>query len=781
MQAFAHSLPGTPLDQWELLPEHLGAVATLAGVHAQPFGCAAMARTAGLVHDVGKLSEAFQAYIRNPDARRGSGGDHSTAGALIARNAYGAQAGAIIAAIVAAHHAGLADGVDLDSRLRAPLGLPSDLVEAATGPLPGLADLRPTRKLDLKSGAKGFSDSFLVRMLFSCLVDADFIATERFYAEATGASAERGGHAELAELNERLRRHMSAKRLGAVASELNTLRADILDHATSKAALAPGLFTLTVPTGGGKTLASLSFALEHAVRHGLKRVIFVAPYTSIIEQTAQVFRDALGAEDDILEHHSNFDWERARGQRLADDEAPDALSKLQRAAENWDAPIVVTTAVQFFESLFANKTSRCRKLHNIAESVVVLDEAQTMPLAFLRPCLAALEELSRNYRATAVICTATQPALRRLDGALVERIRTPAGDRDSPYGLDIDDDHELAPNPPTLYEKLRRTTVEVIPEPVPDAAIVERFAERGQMLAIVNTRAHAQTLHALIRNLPGAAHLSTLMCPRHRRLRLVELRARLKAGEPVRLVSTSLIEAGVDISFEEVWRAAAGLENVAQTAGRCNREGELKGPDGAPRLGRVVVFEPDAVRPQHDVKQRWEAAQVALRRHADPLGLDAVRDYFSELYFRKGAAATDAAEIDGRPGVLPAIAESSGYGFPFRSIAEAFRFIDEDAMEPVVVPWRAHEGDREADTLLKRIAGMPKPLGRDMRALQQYVVPIPKRARDAWLAAGVLRPVHRGLGDAVLRFVDTEHYGADTGVTLAEQTLRSPASNVIGP
>ncbi|WP_437374622.1 CRISPR-associated helicase/endonuclease Cas3 [Inquilinus limosus] len=307
--------------------------------------------------------------------------------------------------------------------------------------------------------------------------------------------------------------------------------------------------TLTVPTGGGKTLASLSFALEHAVRHGLRRVIYVIPYTSIIEQTAQVFRQALGSEDDILEHHASFDWERARRTR-PDDEAPDALAKLQRAAENWDVPVVVTTAVQFFESLFADRPSRCRKLHNIAGSVVVLDEAQTMPVHLLRPCMAAIDELARHYGASVVLCTATQPALRAVDGF-------------ENGGFAIDDERELAPDPQDLYRRLKRVAVERLPGPVDDAAIARRFAEQPQMLCIVNRRAHAQRLFAAIRDLPGAVHLSTLMCPLHRRQVLAGLRDRLRQRLPVRLVATSLIEAGVDIDFPEVWRAAAGIDSIA--------------------------------------------------------------------------------------------------------------------------------------------------------------------------------------------------------------------------
>lgn len=731
-------------------------------------------RLAGQLHDIGKASREFQGYICGDLP---SGGDHSSAGARVALDRYGKPYGTILATIIAAHHAGLADGTDLTQRIEAAARLVPRGWQSHASPLPEGAMLKPSM-VPGKAGPKGFMHSFLIRMLFSCLVDADFIATEDFYARATGNTVERGGHTDLVALRDRLRAHMAAMvavRANRQPTPLNALRAAILDHAVAKAPLPPGLFSLTVPTGGGKTLASLSFALEHAVHHGLRRVIYVIPYTSIIEQTAQVFRQSLGSPDDILEHHASFDWEKVRSLREADDESPSALAKLQRAAENWDVPIVVTTAVQFFESLFANRTSRCRKLHNIAGSVVVLDEVQTLPLPLLLPSLAALEELARNYRTSVVLCTATQPALRKVDAALLDKNK-------QPIGLDLPAQRELAPDPAGLYEKLKRVAVERMADPVADEAIAARFAAQPQMLCIVNTRRHARALFDAIGDLAGAVHLSTQMCARHRRIVLADLREKLKAGAPVRLVSTSLIEAGVDISFPEVWRAATGLDAIAQAAGRCNREGELSAPDGMPRLGRVVVFEPAGGHLQHDIKLRWQAAKPVLDRHEDPLGLEAVRQYFSDLYWQKGDAATafDAAKVGTYPGILPAIGETAAsLEFPFRSIAEAFRMIDEEGSEAVIVPWRANAKDDDADQLLARIAAQERPRTADLRRLQQYVVPIPNKARDEWLARGVLIPVHPALGEAMLKFADLSHYRPQTGVDLAEMMFREAELNVL--
>ncbi|TXN40543.1 CRISPR-associated endonuclease Cas3'' [Methylobacterium sp. WL30] len=752
---FAHSRPGEPTEAWEPLAAHLAVVADRAACFASAFGWAEAARVAGLLHDIGKVSPEVQAYLRGLGPSR----DHSTAGARVAAETFGCGLGRLIATIVAGHHAGLGDGADLDRRLdRTLTPLPSYASwERHATALPTLAALRPSRRF-VETTAPGFSRAFLTRMLFSCLVDADFLETERFYAR--GKTVARGGHPDLVALRGRLAAHMARIRAGAEATTVNTVRAAVLDYALSRAALAPGLFTFTVPTGGGKTLASLAFALEHAAQHGLRRVIHVAPFTAIIEQTAAVFRDALGADAGVLEHHASFDWEAPADRARDGGWGTDPVSRLRRAAENWDAPVVVTTAVQFFESLFADRTARCRKLHNIAGSIVVLDEAQAMPLRLLRPCMAAIAELAANYGASIVLCTATQPALRRIDGF--------------ENGLPIDADRELAPNPPRLYAALRRVSVERLPEPVADETIARRFGKAERMLCIVNSRAHARALFDRMREMPGAMHLSTLMCPRHRRMVLNDARTRLRADAPTRIVSTSLIEAGVDIDLPEVWRAATGLDVLAQAAGRCNREGRLA-------LGRVVVFEPAETPVPRDLRLPWGAADPILCATDDPLSAEAMRSYFSELYWRRGPEAFDAGHLDGSVWpILPHIEERAGNGaFPFASIAKTFRFIEE-TMEPVIVPWQANPADDEAETLLRSIAAMEKPLGADLRRLQAYTVPIPPRLRLAWLGQGVLRPVHTRLGASLLRLNDLKRYDPCAGLRLEEASERSPSDNIIG-
>lgn len=746
---YAHSLERQPTERWERLSDHLAAVATRAAEFAVVFGWSEAARTAGLLHDIGKASAAFQAYIAHPRMEAGGpkGPDHSTAGAREAVAGYPGGLGRMLACLVAGHHAGLDDASGIDRRLS-----PGHRIEpypgwqAHAGALPTPAALRPTQPWT-PGRHRGFAEAFLTRMLFSCLVDADYLETEAFHDHAESRVTSRGGHADIGTLRDRLRAHMATID-GRGNDAVSALRSRVLTAAVAKAAAAPGLFTLTVPTGGGKTLASLSFALEHAARHGLRRVIHVAPFTAIIEQTAGVFRTALATEDDVLEHHANFDWP----DEDEAEEARDGLRKLRRAAENWDVPVVVTTAVQFFESLFANRTSRCRKLHNLARSVIVLDEAQTLPIHLLRPCMAAIEELARNYGTSIVLCTATQPALRAKDGF--------------EGGFAIGDDREIAPDPQALYTALKRVRVEVLPGPVPDTAVAARFAEQPQMLCIVNSRAHARDLFEAIRGLPGAIHLSTLMVPKHRRQVLAEVRRRVAAGEPARIVSTSLIEAGVDLDVPEVWRAAAGLDSIAQAAGRCNRNGRLP-------MGRTVVFEPAEAKPPRALEAFWQATRPVLRGHDDLLGLDAISAYFRELYWQKGETALDTVEVDGRPGVMPALAErATSWGFPFRSVAEAFRLIEE-VMEPVVVPW-----DEEAARLLREIGGAERPPAGHLRRLQPYTVTIPHRARSTWLALGALRAVHPVLGDGLLTFDDMAHYRPETGLDLAAQGLRAAESNL---
>jgi CRISPR-associated endonuclease/helicase Cas3 len=573
-----------------------------------------------------------------------------------------------------------------------------DLPDGIT--LPALTTPAP---LDRVPDALNFTLHFFTRMLFSALVDADFLETEKFYDKVKGQKSERGWAGSIEGLEQALNAHLS--KFGAPESDVNKLRADVLAHARGQAMKSPGLFSLTVPTGGGKTLTSLAFALDHARKHGLKRIIYVIPFTSIVEQTADVFRKALGDDDAVLEHHAGFDWDGL------DD--PQEGERLRLAAQNWDRPIIVTTAVQFFESLFANRTSKCRKLHRMAKAVIILDEAQTLPLRLLRPCLAALKELAQGYGASVVFCTATQPALFKEDGF-------PANE-----GLVRDDVREIAPDPPALYNALRRVRVRDAGE-LDDTELAGKIAAQEQVLAILNNRRHVRVLYDMLADLPGATLLTTLMTAAHRRKVLQNVRDALTNGHPVRLVATSLVEAGVDVDFPQVWREVAGIDSIAQAAGRCNREGKRA-------RGDIYVFRSSAdFKPPADLKQFAEIGAEIMDSHADPLSLEAVRDYFRQLYWDRGVEALDSVLVGTVQGIMNALATSGNQmDFPFADIANAFRIIEQASL-PLII----QGGDWGISAeMLRELKYHPHagPLARDF---QPFQVQIPQYQRAQLLQAG---------------------------------------------
>jgi CRISPR-associated endonuclease/helicase Cas3 len=467
----------------------------------------------------------------------------------------------------------------------------------------------------------------------------------------------------------------------------------------------------------------MAFALNHAATHDLKRIIYVIPYTSIIEQNAGVFKDALGQEN-VLEHHSNFDWHLTNENGPEDDETNAVLEKLKLAAENWDIPIVVTTNVQFFESLFASKKSACRKLHNIARSVIVFDEAQMLPREYLRPCMLAVRELVQNYGASAVLCTATQPELGRLLPGI-----TPV---------------ELAPNPQALFDFFRRVQIHQIGA-LADDRLAERLNRHAQALCVVNTRRHAKGLFDLLQG-DGRYHLSTLMCPAHRHSTLKEIRARLAGGQPCRVVSTQVIEAGVDLDFPVGYRALAGLDSIIQAAGRVNRE--RRGESGD-----VFVFEPDSAhvtRPPKFIQQGAAVAANVLRDFAaDPVSTEAIRAYFRLL----DTLADPQRSYDANQ-VVACLDKS---GFDFRTAAEKFRLIDDDDAVSIIIPY-----DGTACKLINELRTCYYPTA-ILRALQIYTVNIHRREYAALYSKGAIETIHEHY--FILTRMD-DYYHPDTGVVL---------------
>ena len=612
-----------PDGREQTVEAHLRGTAQLAGGFAAAFGEAARGQFLGYAHDIGKCSDAFQKRLRD-----GPRVDHATAGGLecakVGENA--------MACCVIGHHSGLRDfGNPKVDRAGAPT-CAGRIKKALSGGIPAyhwqgtLPD--PGKQPPITDP---YMLSMWTRMLYSCLVDGDYLDTEGFMAET---KPQREGYDPLPVLLDRLKTYVAPWFPGSTA--LNRNRCAILSECMGKAALPRGIYSLTVPTGGGKTVASLAFALKHAVTHGLDRVIYVIPYTSIIEQNAAVFREILG-DNNVIEHHSGVSYD-------ADDETNKKNCFRRLASENWDAPVVVTTAVQFFESLYANRSSKCRKLHNIANSVVIFDEAQMLPTCHLLPCVGAMASLAARFRSTILLCTATQPVL----GDLFRRFCP-----EQPIT-------ELCPRISESFQNFRRVTYHD-GGTLSEEALAEALRSQNQVLCIVNTRKAAQSLYALLPE-EGRFHLSTLMYPAHRRGVLDTVRARLKQGLPCRVVSTSLIEAGVDVDFPAVWREMAGLDSIAQAAGRCNREGRRP-----PETSIVTYFQSENPVP---LLQRIpiRAAQEALQKQGDPGEPETMTRYFEALRSLIG-------ENMDRDAIIKTCRENL---LPFETVAKSFHLINSE-------------------------------------------------------------------------------------------------------
>lgn len=690
---YAHSIPGRqPEAGWEPLREHLEQVATLAAQFAEPFGSAEWGRLAGLWHDLGKYRAAFQARLEGERIQV----EHAGAGAALAH-----RRGAMpLALVIAGHHAGLANPIDHIAYGPAPFRDRLSHGQSALdeiGPVIPDALLAPPGLPVLPSFLRrttGTPDRLRIEMwtrfLFSALVDADFLATEAFYCGRPRGPA--SAPCGLTVLESRLNAFLTRF---ARDSDLNTVRAEVLDACRTAASSPPGIFSLTVPTGGGKTLASLAFALRHALVHGKRRVVTVAPFTSVIEQTAAAYHRAVGVPGAVIEHHSAFDEVHAR------DINPELELQRRLAAENWDAPIIVTTAVQFFESLFANSSSKCRKLHNVAQSVVVIDEAQTLPPEYLDCVLDGLTTLVEEYGCTILLSTATQPALTRRDAL--------------PRGLG--GVREIIADPRALAGRLRRVNVEwpVDQSPVANRTVADLASRHNQALVIVHRRDDAREVAECLPR-DGRFHLSALMCAAHRSFVLGEVRAALAAGAPCRLVATQLVEAGVDIDFPVVYRAFAGIDSLTQAAGRCNREGRLDA------LGRFVVFYPDSSPPAGAPQRGASIAASMLAEQGGTLDIFApatVETFFRRFYY---ASERDRKYIMRERDALN-----------FATVASLVRLVDDGGTLPIIAPW-GHGPER-----LRQFLAAPS---RDtQRALQPFLVQVHQRHVGALIQTGLLMPV----------------------------------------
>ena len=678
-------------EREQSIKEHLEGTAERAGEFAEKFGKKEWGYCCGMLHDIGKYSEEFQRKIQEDTNDRV---DHATAGAQVCKERGGYYS--ILSYCIAGHHAGLPDygNTAMNSSLcgrwkkricdyhayKDEIKIP----KLDTDPIVFSKD----RNMDFALGT-------FIRMLYSCLVDADFLDTESFMKN--GDTGRNSGES-METLQNRLEKHISEWLKNTDIDTINGRRTEILKNCIKEGKQKEGIFRLTVPTGGGKTLTSLAFALEHAVKNHKDRIIYVIPYTSIIEQNAQVFREILG-EDNVLENHCNVDYESS-----------EEFKPMQLASENWDKPVVVTTNVQFFESLFANKSSKCRKLHNIANSVVILDEAQMLPMDYLKPCTAMLQELVDGYRTSIVLCTATQPTLDAFfrENALIK---------------------ELCPRMEEQFQFFQRVNYQNLGKIRWDD-LLEKLKRENNALCIVNTKKAAQMIYKEIDG-EGIYHLSTSMYPKHRKRVLKKIRERLKNNEKCIVISTSLVEAGVDLDFARVYRQIAGLDSMIQAAGRCNREGKRKLSDSM-----VYIFDLEESYPVQSQRQQMDVSKGILQDYADIADLKAITDYFTRLYHYRGTSLDKKKIMD----------EFQKMECNFAKVAKEFRLIEENTRMIFI------NREPEADELLQelRIKGVTR---ERMRKAGQYCIQVYDNEKsensffDKLNGAGMLKPISEEMQD----------------------------------
>lgn len=732
MQCYAHTDPAHPRPEdaekyWEPLERHLQEVAELAGEFADAFGAKDWGELAGRWHDLGKYSREFQEYLKKASGTADPHGedlgavgrvDHSTAGAQ--HSAKNTQLGPLLAYIIAGHHAGLADGIpELRERLAKTIpeweAFALDEFKAGAIPAPSLA-----KNDDAPPSA--FRLAFFLRMVFSALVDADFLCTEAFMSPERTELRHKWPDNVLERMEAILVGHLD--RFGEPRTLVDRERLHVRRACETAAEGEPGFFDLTVPTGGGKTLSSLLFALRHARKHGLRRVVCAIPFTSIIEQNADVYRDVfkeLSAElgqDIVLEHHSNLQPERE-------------TTRNRLAAENWDAPLIVTTNVQLFESLFACRTSRCRKLHRLAGSVIILDEVQTLPVRLLRPVLAALRCLVMDCRCSVVLCTATQPALERRDGF--------------DPGIPHETIRSIIPDRERLYESLRRTRVEMIGPQNNSDLMARVLAKRGGSLVVMNTTKAAREFFTRLGSTGTMRfHLSARMCPEHRSAVLADVRRCLDEKVPATLVSTQLIEAGVDVSFPAVFRAECGLDSLAQAAGRCNRNGELRDESGAKMLGHVYAFEHDG----HEIPRQLvdlrdaasDAAQIIPSHGDDILALPAIEKYFRLHIWTLGQSTNQWDHPDVMGCFPPNNAKDWQFTLQFREADKRFQMIPQ-ATHPLIIPW-GDKGRALCEELRSRDKVKLPPAREHYRRAQRFTVQVYEWEWQQMLLSGGVESLH---------------------------------------
>lgn len=689
----------------QLLKQHLENTALRCGQFADSFGAYEWGYCCGLLHDIGKYSVKFQNRLKGSEECV----DHSTAGAKVCWDKMGLYQ--FLSYCIAGHHAGLPDtgGASDTGTRKTMIGRMKKKLESYQAyekeievPLLEKPPFKPVKEENLD-----FFFSMLIRMLYSCLVDADYLDTELFM---NGKEIRNCGES-IPILYEKFEKSISDWLYNDDLNTINGRRTEILKHCIEMGESTKGLFRLTVPTGGGKTISSLAFALKHAKEHCLSRIIYVVPYTSIIEQNAKVFSDILG-DNNVLENHCNVDYESS-----------EELKLMQLAAENWDKPIIVTTNVQFFESLFSNKSSKCRKLHNIANSVIIFDEAQMLPCDYLKPCISAIEQLICYYRSSVVLCTATQPALKSLLSQEISII-------------------ELCPRMEEQFAFFKRVSIKNLNK-LTEEELIRKLKKEEQALCILNTKKCAQRIYQSVEG-EGVYHLSTSMYPAHRKRILNGIRERLQKQKRCIVVSTSLVEAGVDLDFQTVYRQLAGVDSMIQAAGRCNREGRRPSYQCF-----TYIFKLDIKESVPGQRQQIEVTESLLSDNKKLDDLETIRQYFEMLYHFRGDS-LDKKEI---------LRKFAKRNFQFSTVEKEFQLIEEDT-KTILIPI-----EEEAKKILEqiKIKGFSK---ERIRKMGQYCVNVYESDFQKMFAVGILKEMSADLKDDYFVLVDIEKYADRMGLDL---------------
>ncbi len=669
------------------LKDHLIGVGEKAKRFASKWNAAELGNILGQVHDLGKYCREFQDYLLN----NGKPVEHSISGAIYLIDELKINYNEIMALLIAGHHSGLHNVSDLNisiSEKRKNGFVQRSIKRYKHHFKDKFSKINDKLDINIKNPLEV---EFFIRMMFSSLVDADFLDTEEHFDQKKYSLRELGKY-NLKKLWEMFEKDQNELQSTAENNLVNCVRRKIYKNVINKADTNNDFFSMTVPTGGGKTRTGIGFALKHAVYNNMDRIIVVIPYTNIIEQTAKEYRDILG-EDKILEHHSNFEFK---------EEDNEKENRIKLATENWDMPIIVTTSVQFFESIFSCKVSRIRKIHNLANSIILFDEVQTLPPGFLKSILQVMKQLVFNYSSTIIFSTATQPAFK------------------TRLGFDgIDKIKEIAPKPDKIYKKLKRVkyNFEYINKKMSWKEIVEKMLTENQALAVLNTRDNARKVFSELKKIKteNVYHLSTYMCARHRSKMLKEIKKKLKYDENCYLVSTQLIEAGVDIDFPLVLRAIAPLDSIVQAAGRCNREGKLE-------TGEVIVFEPEEANlPSGIYKTATGKTKLFLDDPGKLQDPDIFHKYFKILY----------SDVNLDKSKIQELRRS----LSFRDVAHKFKLIPDDTVNVII------ENSKLVDDLPVNVNVIKKKgfISRDeWRKLQPFIVSLKKYKVNDLLREGLI-------------------------------------------